>query len=260
MERCLKSYICKDLPSKIVLLMGPRQCGKTTLAKAMYSDYDYLNFDSLEHRELLMQQAWDRKKKLIIFDELHKMQNWKRWLKGVYDTDGIPPEYIVTGSAKMHAFKKVGDSLAGRHFQYRLHPFDLKEIYQEEGGQPEEIFDQFWECGPFPEPFLKGKKLFYKRWRTTHLDVILREDLLDLTAIQDINSIQNLILLLRKRVGGTVSYSNLARDLQKDVNTIKRWLLLLEDLYIIYNSGINRRRRLFCLFSTVETRIGFSWW
>ena len=234
MERYLKSYIYKDLPEKIVILMGARQCGKTTLAKSLYPNYDYYNYDALADREILNQQGWDRTKKLIIFDELHKMKNWKRWLKGIYDTEGIPPEYMITGSAKMNAFKKTGDSLAGRHFQFRLHPFDLKEIYEQQGGKVEEIFNQLWNCSGFPEPFLKGKETYYKRWRTTHLDMILKEDLLDLTQVQDINAIENLILLLKNRVGGTISYSNLARDLEKDINTIKRWLLLLEDLYIIY--------------------------
>ncbi|MDF1795357.1 MAG: ATP-binding protein [Coxiellaceae bacterium] len=234
MERYLKSYIYTDLPEKIVILMGPRQCGKTTLAKALYDSYDYFNFDALADREALLNQQWDRNKKLIIFDELHKMNNWKQWLKGLYDTQGIPPEYIVTGSAKMSAFKKTGDSLAGRHFQFRLHPFDLKELHQFTNDSPEKLFEQLWACSGFPEPFIKGTQQYYKRWRTTHLDLILKEDLPDLATVQDINSIENLILLLKNRVGGSVSYSNLARDLQKDINTVKRWLILLENLYIIY--------------------------
>ncbi len=234
MERYLKSYIYTDLPEKIVILMGPRQCGKTTLAKALYTSYDYFNFDALSDREALFAQQWDRDKKLIIFDELHKMENWKQWLKGIYDTEGIPPEYIVTGSAKMNTFKKTGDSLAGRHFQFRLHPFDLKELCQFSNEPAENLFEQLWTCSGFPEPFIKGTRQYYKRWRTTHLDLILKEDLPDLATVQDINSIENLILLLKNRVGGSVSYSNLARDLQKDINTVKRWLILLENLYIIY--------------------------
>ena len=76
-----------------------------------------------------MEKSWDRAPKpLVIFDELHKMKNWKSWLKGIYDTETIPPSLIVTGSAKLDAYKKVGDSLAGRFFEFRLHPLDLKEI------------------------------------------------------------------------------------------------------------------------------------
>ncbi len=81
MKRYLKPYIETDLPSKIVLLTGPRQCGKTTLAKQCRPSFDYLNYDLAENRLALLYKSWDRQKSLIIFDELHKMNGWKRWLK-----------------------------------------------------------------------------------------------------------------------------------------------------------------------------------
>ena len=216
--------------------MGPRQCGKATLSKSLYepSEYDYLNYDAEKDRKLIAEQAWDRNKILIIFDEIHKMPEWKHWLKGIYDTDGIPPELLVTGSAKLNTFKKVGDSLAGRYFQFQLHPFDLKELMQFNKGDENKLFNQLWLCSGFPEPFLKGTETYYKRWRKTHFDIILRQDLIDLYSVQDLRSIEHLVLLLKGRVGASVSYSNLARDLKKDVNTIKRWLIILEELYVIY--------------------------
>ena len=214
--------------------MGPRQCGKTTLAKSLTPNCDYFNYDVSEDRESIIKKSWDRQKQLIIFDELHKMPEWKRWLKGIYDVEGIPPQIVVTGSAKLNTYRKVGDSLAGRHFQFRLHPLDLKEIMQYHTGTAEEVFYQLWQCSSFPEPFFKGTQAYYKRWRTTHIDMIIRQDLIDLYTVHDLKSIETLVLLLKDRVGSTVSYSNLARDLQKDVGTIKRWLTLLEELYVIY--------------------------
>ena len=56
------------------------------------------------------------------------MKEWKRWIKGVYDKEGVTPKLLVTGSAKLDTYRKVGDSLAGRYFQYRLYPLDLKEV------------------------------------------------------------------------------------------------------------------------------------
>lgn len=234
MKRALQKYILADLPNKIVLLSGPRQSGKTTLTKQLYGEFDYLNYDSSEDRLLLKQKRWDRSKPLLILDELHKMKQWKRWLKGIYDTEGIPPQILVTGSAKLDIHKNVGDSLAGRFFQYRLNPLDLKEIYQVLDGDLEESFETLWHCSGFPEPFLKGSQTYYKRWRRSHIDIILRQDLIDLSSIRDIESVQTLVMLLSGRVGSTVSYANLARDLERDPNTIKRWLQLLENLYIIY--------------------------
>ena len=236
MKRQLIPDIRQALSEKMVFLTGPRQCGKTTLAKQLCGDdFDYFNYDAAEDRAALKKKSWDRKKSLIIFDELHKMKEWKRWIKGVYDKEGIHPQLLVTGSAKLDTYRKVGDSLAGRYFQYRLYPLDLKEIVEQDPSfSPNEIFDRLWTCSGFPEPFLKGSETFYKRWRRTHLDIILRQDLLDLQAIRDIQAIETLVHLLKSRVGFSISYSNLARDLERDANTIKRWLQLLENLYVIF--------------------------
>ncbi len=235
MRRYLEKDIKTALKQKIILLTGPRQCGKTTLSKQFYADYDYFNYDAAEDRMALKQKNWDRSKPLVIFDELHKMKDWKRWLKGVYDKEGIQPEILVTGSAKLDTYRKVGDSLAGRYFQYRLYPLDLKEIVKFDSTRTlGENFDRLWACSGFPEPFLNGKPSYYNRWRRTHLDIILRQDLIDIHTIRDIKSIETLVYLLKTRVGSGVSYSNLANDLERDVSTIKRWLLLLENLYVIF--------------------------
>ncbi|MCC2666379.1 MAG: hypothetical protein K0R24_1068 [Gammaproteobacteria bacterium] len=234
MKRDLQTYIEKDLPHKIILLTGARQCGKTTLAKNLKQSFDYFNYDAGEDRVALQKKAWDRKKSLLILDELHKMKQWKRWLKGIYDTEGLEPHLLVTGSAKLNIYQKVGDSLAGRYFQYRLHPLDLKEAYRHWKKNGDEIFNRLFTCGGFPEPFLKGDERYYKRWRRSHLDIILRQDLIDLHSIRDIQAIETLVLLLKNRVGSSISYANLARELGRDANTVKRWLLLLENLYIIF--------------------------
>lgn len=232
MERTITSFVKNDLPHKIVFITGPRQAGKTTLAKSLTTDYDYFNYDVAEHRHALKKLSWDRKKSLIIFDELHKMIKWKRWLKGIFDTEGIDPPILVTGSAKLNTYRKVGDSMAGRYFQYRLHPLDLKEA--KNLFSQDEIFTRLWNCSGFPEPFLKGDSTYYKRWRRSHTDIILRQDLLDIQSVKDIQAIEDLLILLQENVGSTISYANLARTLEKDAKTIKRWLQLLEDLYIIF--------------------------
>ena len=234
MKRKLYRQIIEDLEEKIVLISGPRQTGKTTISKQLYDSYDYFNYDSSEDRLALTRKNWDRSKQLIIFDELHKMKQWKRWLKGIFDKEGLEPHILVTGSAKLNVYKKIGDSLAGRYFQYRLHPLDLKEACELLKISPEEGFQTLWHCSGFPEPFLKGNPTYYKRWRRSHIDIMLRQDLIDLSSVRDIESVQTLVLLLSDRVGATVSYANLARDLDRDPNTIKRWLELLENLYIIH--------------------------
>ncbi len=235
MERLLTEHIRADLTKKIVLITGPRQAGKTTLAKMVDPSFDYFNYDSAEHRVSLMEKSWDRTTSLVVFDELHKMKNWKSWLKGVYDTEKKPPSLLVTGSAKLDTYRKVGDSLAGRFFQYRLHPLDLKEIQQVLPPMDmNKVLDQLLVTGGFPEPFLEGSERFYKRWKLSHLDIILRQDLVDLENVRQIQAIETLIQLLRGRVGNPISYSSLARDLQCSDKTVKKWLTILENMYVIF--------------------------
>ncbi len=235
MNRYLKDNIVNDLGSKVILITGPRQSGKTTLSRVLCDSFDYLNFDNPEHRLDLLDRSWDRKKPLVIFDELHKLKNWKSWLKGVYDTEGIPPALIVTGSAKLDTYRKVGDSLAGRFFQFRLHPLDLKELCSYGSvSESAQALDTLLEIGGFPEPYLKGNIRFYKRWRRTHLDIILRQDLIDLENVRQIAILETLVQLLRRRVGSPISYSSLARDLEVSDKTIKRWLVVLENMYVIF--------------------------
>ena len=234
MERYLNTALSEELGNKILLLTGPRQCGKTTLSKMLHADYQYINYDLAEHRLLLREKSWDRQRSVIIFDELHKMTGWKAWLKGIYDVEGLPPALLVTGSARLAAFRKTGDSLAGRHFQFRLHPLDLKEALAFADLGRDEIFHRLMTVGGFPEPFLNGTQRYYNRWKRSHVDLILKEELLTLSAVRDIQSIETLIELLRSRVGSPVSANSLARDLQKSPNTIQHWLKLLEDLYVIF--------------------------
>jgi uncharacterized protein len=232
MKRLIESYIKKDISRKIILLSGPRQVGKTTLSKMISDDFDYFNYDLASDRVALIEKSWNRKKDLVIFDELHKMKNWKSWIKGVYDTEKRPPHFLVTGSARLDTIRKVGDSLAGRFFRFRLHPVDVKEALSV--CDPAEALERIIRTGGFPEPFIENDSVFYKRWKKTHLDIILRQDLIDLESVSDIKSIETLIELLRKRVGSPVSYTNLSNDLQKDPKTIKRWLTILENLFVVF--------------------------
>ena len=234
-ERLLKKYLIEDLDSKILLLSGPRQCGKTVLAKSLNPSFEYFNYDEVSHRKNLLKKSWNRKKKYLIFDELHKLKNWKRWLKGIYDTEGIPPGIIVTGSARMDTYKKVGDSLAGRFFQFRLHPFDLKELaLQTKIKSLNKTLDNLMTYGGFPEPFLRAKELFYGRWKASHLDIILRQDIISLESVKSIITLETLVELLKDRIGSPISYNSLAEDLQCSAKTVKNYLTLLEHSYVIF--------------------------
>lgn len=235
MKRIYQKYINEFLEKKIVLISGPRQSGKTTISKMDHRQFIYLNFDSENDRKTIRDMSWDRKIKLIIFDELHKKPKWKQWLKGIYDTNAFENSFIVTGSARLDTYKKVGDSLAGRYFQYRLHPLDVREVCEvEKGTNPDEVIERILNYGGFPEPFLANNKRFYNLWKKTHLDIIIKQDLATLEDVKNIKSIELLIDLLKDRVGSPISYSNLANDLQVSDKTVKSWLQILENIYVIF--------------------------
>lgn len=235
MKRSLEPYLREDLTKKIVLLTGPRQVGKTTLSRMLNPDHDYLNYDNPEHRLALLERSWDRGKALVIFDELHKLKNWKSWLKGIYDTEPRPPGLLVTGSAKLDTYRKMGDSLAGRFFQFRLHPLDLKEIRTFTAAEEmPRALDRLLQTGGFPEPYERGTIRFYNRWKRSHLEIIIRQDLPDLENVQQLKEMETLVQLLRGRVGSPVSVSSLAGDLQVSDKTVKRWLAILETMYVVF--------------------------
>ena len=128
MERYLEEHIRRDLPKKIIIVSGPRQVGKTSLSKQLVPSFIYLNYDSASDRKMIQNEDWPRNVPLVIFDELHKLKNWNSKIKGIYDTDGLPPGLLITGSARLETARKGGDSMAGRFFTYRLHPLTVREI------------------------------------------------------------------------------------------------------------------------------------
>lgn len=234
MERFQQQSILRDLQKKMVILSGPRQAGKTTLAKAISKQFTssmYLNYDSSEDRKILLKEAWPSSVELLIFDEIHKMPKWKNYLKGVYDTKFEFQKILVTGSARLEVFKQVGDSLAGRYFLHRLMPLSPAEC---EKVHVNYTIDRFLERGGFPEPFLTQDLIDANRWRLQYIDGLLREDVLDFENIQNLNAIRLVFELLRERVGSPVSYSSIAQDAAISPNTVKKYIQILEALYIVF--------------------------
>ena len=80
LHRHIESEIREDIKDKMILLSGPRQCGKTTLAKHLFSKVDYYNYDIPEDRARLLKKQWLRNGSLVVLDELHKLKNWKNFL------------------------------------------------------------------------------------------------------------------------------------------------------------------------------------
>ena len=234
MYRKQTKQIIKDLYKKIVFIIGPRQVGKTWLAKEIgkkFKKIAYLNYDRLEDRKIIKNESWLMNTELLILDELHKMSGWKNYLKGVYDTKEEWQKILVTGSARLDTFRQSGDSLTGRFFTHHLLPFSMSELKDEEINND---IERFLERGSFPEPFLTENKIEAKRWRGQYIDSLIRVDILDFDKIYDFKAIQTVFELLRRNVGSPISYSSIARDAQISPLTVKKYILIFEALYIIF--------------------------
>jgi len=242
---------------QMVFLSGPRQVGKTTTSLEASSEnpvHYYFNWDNEDHRALIIEgpQAIARETKLnelqknlpiLVFDEIHKYRNWKRFLKGFFDTYEKKCRILVTGSARLDVYKRGGDSLMGRYFLYRLHPLSIREIVDpslpsQEIQQPREInsvdYEVLLSYGGFPEAYLKRNKTFFNHWKRLRVEQLFREDIRDLSRIQEIGQIQLLAEILQEEASHALNHSVLAAKIKVSTPTLQRWIELLKNLYFCF--------------------------
>ena len=252
----LREHYLKD--RQMLFVSGPRQVGKTTIARQLGDVFPvgaYFNWDNPSHRmaildgaqEIATRLGLDRllaEKPFCAFDELHKYRHWRDFLKGFFDVYENRVHVLVTGSAHLNIFKRAGDSLMGRYFPYTLHPLSVAECARGRAVEPlvhpprhidEDQWQALWRYGGFPEPFLKADNRFYTRWRKLRTEQFLREDLRDLTRIQELGQIEMLAMNLSNHVGQLTSYSRLAREIRVSVDTVRRWTATLESLYYCFS-------------------------
>jgi uncharacterized protein len=242
MKRYLDDLVLADLRYKMVVLTGPRQVGKTTLAKqlmAQLAPAQYLNWDVLDDRAVLKRQSWSPASRLLVMDEIHKMAGWKNWLKGVVDADppgakGSHRALLVTGSARMETFRQSGASLAGRYLALRLHPISVREWCAATSCAPDAALAHLLQRGGFPEPCLAADNTWAERWRAQYITDLVREDVLEFSRVQEIGSMRLFVELLRERVGSPLSLASIARDLSVAPATLRRYLDILQALFIVF--------------------------
>ena len=234
----------------MVFLSGPRQVGKTTVAKA-YADC-YLNWDNDSVKQLILSGQekvgayceLDRVRAdmpVIAFDEIHKYPRWKQFLKGFFDEYEKSCHIIATGSARMDVYKRGGDSMMGRYFPFRVHPLSVAELLTTEhpGEQiirpPAKLEDDEWAAlchfGGFPEPFLKRSQMFSSRWNRLRREQLIKGDIRDLTRIAEIDQIGALAEILANRSGEQLVYKALGNEIKVDEKTVKNWTAALKHLF-----------------------------
>lgn len=197
----------------------------------------------------------------VALDEIHKRTKWKDILKGYYDQFYKDFRFVISGSARLDLFRKTGDALIGRYFLFHLFPLSpselggrsfkdlflwhrlvasegLSDLFESIGDTrplPDDLWEQMYTFGPFPEPLLKANKTFSNLWHQDYLSLYLREEVRDLSKISNIDGVETLVYLLPKRVGRILSINSLREDLQVSHGTVSTWLETLKKLYLIFS-------------------------
>jgi hypothetical protein len=248
-ESILRQHLAEE--TQMAFVSGPRQVGKTTLCQSLATAGTYLNWDVDADRAVLrrgQEAIADRlglrraraRSPIVVLDELHRFGRWKRLLKGLYDAHGRDARFVVTGSSRLDVYQRGGDSLMGRYFLYRMHPLGAGELARQTVPdvpvrKPARIDDADWEAllehGGFPQPFVRRDARFTRRWRELRMIQLVREDLRDLTRVQELERIGTLATLLLERSGGQLSFASLAQDLAVSPDTTRRWIEVLATLH-----------------------------
>ncbi len=228
-ERYLRSAVAQDLQLKMVFLGGPRQVGKTSLARSLLpAPASELNYDIPAHRQAILRRELPPGN-FWFFDEIHKFRGWRNYLKGLVDEHGRQRRILVTGSARLDLYRFGGDSLQGRYFYLRLHPFSVAEL----GGHADAV-PALMALGGFPEPFVSGSERFARRWALAYRERLIREEISSLETVSDLGRLELLASALPERVGSPLSLNSLREDLQVSHQTITRWTDMLERVYGIF--------------------------
>lgn len=236
-KRYIEETVKKDLPKKMVFISGPRQAGKTTLAKhilqqEMGADAEkfYLSWDSAEDREKIIREQFPAGQGVIVLDEIHKFSRWRQVVKGLFDKRKHELKILVTGSGRLDYYRRGGDSLQGRYHLFRLYPFTFAEVFPFRN----DALTLLLKYGGFPEPFLAESEREARRWSREYRTGIIYDDLNSLENVRDLSLLEQLAFRLPLIVGSPLSINALREDLQVSHQTVARWLEMLENLYLLF--------------------------
>lgn len=234
--RYVERAVTNDLKRKMVFIGGPRQSGKTTLAKWLCKSagFDtakrYLNWDAAEDRENMIMERFPAGPGYLVLDEIHKYSRWRQVVKGLFDKRGDELQILVTGSARLDYYRRDGDSLQGRYHFYRLFPF----TYAELAAPVPSTLSDLLVYGGFPEPFFLQSEKESRRWSREYRSRLIREELTDIEQVRDVGIIEEMVLRMPDLVGSPLSINALREDLQVSHQSVTRWIGMLENLYMVF--------------------------
>jgi len=217
----------------LISITGPRQSGKTTLAKQCFPEYDYMN---LENPDVFATAKSDPRlflsqhEKGLIVDEVQLMPELFSYLQTISDENNKSGEFILSGSQNFLMSEKISQSLAGRVFVTHLLPFSIEELKKSD--EWNDNFNQFIFKGFYPRIYDKdiSPELFYPSYIQTYAE----RDIRQIINVSNLNSFQRFMRLVAGRTGQLLNYSSIANELGHELKTIKSWFNILETSFVIF--------------------------
>ncbi len=267
-NRVAENIIFKSVERGIVLLIGARQTGKTTLVKLKYSNFPYYNLDAPEYREQLRGIStfdWAKDVGEAVFDEIQKEAKLLEKIKYSYDNNSINFS-VLLGSAQILLLSKIKESMAGRVFIFELYPFMLSELVAETQPLQKPILDNIINCNKIDNVFSKLPStllganwnnlidkentlikwggmppLFHlsgearkRNWLNSYSIAYLERDLSDLANLKDLKPFKKFQQLTALRTSNLISFSELATDASISVETARRYIEYLKISFQVF--------------------------
>lgn len=218
----------------VIVITGPRQSGKTTLVKALFADYEYIN---LEFPDVRAKVAADPRfflrshdKAGIVLDEVQRLPELFSYIQGIVDETAEPGRYILTGSHNFLLMERISQSLAGRAALFNLLPFTITEIMS--GFPVEDDFTQPAFRGTYPR--LYDLQLNPVEWYPSYISSYVERDVRQLENVRDLNRFHTFLRLCAGRVGQLFNASAIANEVGVSYKTIQSWISILEASFIIF--------------------------
>ncbi len=249
----------------VVTLTGARQSGKTTLAKATFTNAHYISLEDPAHRSLALGDAKGFLRQFgtdqVILDEVQRIPDLFSYIQGIVDQNDLPGQYILTGSQNFLLLEKISQSLAGRCAIHHLLPFSRSELLGGKPTDPEkiadlpikpkklkkktanELFDTIW-TGAYPR--IHDKHIPPQQWLANYVQTYIERDVRSIVNVSDLETFTRFVRLCAGRTGQILNLQSLGNDCGIDSKTAKRWLSILETSFIIkllnpYYKNFNKR-------------------
>lgn len=216
----------------IVAIAGPRQSGKTTLARAQFPDKPYVSLENPDEREFALsdpRRFLDRFPDGAILDEVQRCPALFSWLQGVVDERQRMGDFVLTGSSQFDLIAGIGQSLAGRVGRVELLPLAQSEMRQ--AGCLPDTLDQLLLNGGYPAVY--SRQLAPADWYGNYVSTYLERDVRQLLGVKDLALFQRFLKLCAARTGQLLNLSALGADCGITGVTARQWMSVLEASYLV---------------------------